>query len=181
MIKSVANHIRNLIIFKLIYRWVRYGKNMHCQHNAKFSPGRKIIFGDNVGIGYYCFFQCDITVGNNVLIGSSSVFINSDDHVYDEIGKLMWESGRGDKYNIQIEDDAWIGHGAIILTPTKIGRGAIVAAGSLVLKDVPAYSIVGGVPAKVLKYRFTPAQVYEHETILINRGYLKEKERTILN
>lgn len=150
---------------------------MHCQHNAKFSPGRKIVFGDNVGIGYYCFFQCDITVGNNVLIGSSSVFINSDDHVYDEIGKLMWESGRGDKYNIQIEDDVWIGHGAIVLTPTKIGRGSIVAAGSLVLKDVPAYSIVGGVPAKVIKYRFTPDQIFEHETILIKRGILNEEKR----
>jgi acetyltransferase-like isoleucine patch superfamily enzyme len=154
---------------------------MHCQQNVKFSPGRKIVFGDNVGIGYYCFFQCDISVGNNVLIGSNSVFINSDDHIYDKIGKLMSESGRGDKYNIEIEDDVWIGHGAIILTPSKIGRGAIVAAGSLVLKDIPAYSIVGGVPAKILKQRFTPAQVFEHETILINRGLLKSKERTIFN
>lgn len=181
MIKIVANYIRNFIIFKLVYRWVRYGKNMHCQQNVKFSPGRKIIFGDNVGIGYYCFFQCDITVGNNVLIGSNSVFINSDDHIYDNVGKLMSESGRGDKYNIEIEDDVWIGHGAIILTPSKIGRGAIVAAGSLVLKDIPAYSIVGGVPAKILKYRFTPEQVFEHETILINRGLLKGKERTRFN
>ena len=78
----------------------------------------------------------------------------------------MWESGRGDQYDIVVEDDVWIGHGAIILTPARIGRGAIVAAGSVVTKDVPPYAIVGGVPAKLLRMRFTPEQIEEHERLL---------------
>ena len=54
---------------------------------------------------------------------------------------------------IVINDDVWIGAGSIILAGVTIGKGAIIAAGAVVNKDVPEYSIVGGVPAKVLKYR----------------------------
>lgn len=114
-------------------------------------------------------FQADTTIGNHVAIASYVAFLNSDDHRYDIIGKTMWDSGRGDKYEIIVEDDVWIGHGAIILAPAKVGRGSIVAAGSVVNKDVPRYSIVGGVPAKVLKMRFTLEQIIEHERLL---GYL---------
>ena len=53
-----------------------------------------------------------------------------------------------------VEDDAWIGYGATVLSGVRIGQGAVVAAGALVTKDVPAYAVVGGVPAKVIKYRF---------------------------
>ena len=79
----------------------------------------------------------------------------------------MWDSGRGDKYKITVDDDVWIGHGSIILSPTYIGRGSIIAAGSIVIKDVPAYSIVGGNPARIIKMRFTPQEIAEHETLLV--------------
>ena len=58
------------------------------------------------------------------------------------------------KGNIVVEDDVWIGYRSTIMSGVHIGKGAIIAAGSLVTKDVPAYAIVGGVPAKVIKYRF---------------------------
>lgn len=177
-IKQILNAIRNVLIFKIRYSWVRIGKNMHCQWSNKFSTGRSIIFGDNVGIGYSCLFQCNISVGNHVLIGSNSAFINSDDHIYNAVGELMWYSGRGDKFMINIADDVWIGHGATILTPCNIGRGAIIAAGSLVTKDVPPYAIVGGVPAKVIKYRFSNEEIFHHESILINKGQMKNEDRT---
>ncbi|WP_080056016.1 CatB-related O-acetyltransferase [Spirosoma aerolatum] len=61
-----------------------------------------------------------------------------------------------DKPTVQIGSDVWIGARAIILGGVKIGHGAIIAAGAVVTKDVPAYSIVGGVPGKVIRYRFEP-------------------------
>ena len=58
------------------------------------------------------------------------------------------------KGKIEISDDVWIGTNALILSGVHIGKGAVVAAGSVVTKDVPPFAIVGGVPAKVIKYRF---------------------------
>lgn len=58
------------------------------------------------------------------------------------------------KGNIIVQDDVWIGYGATILSGVTVHQGAVIAAGAVVCEDVPAYSIVGGVPAKVIKYRF---------------------------
>ena len=60
------------------------------------------------------------------------------------------------KGDIIVDDDVWIGYGATILSGVHIGQGAVVAAGAVVTKDAPPYAIVGGVPARVIKYRFSP-------------------------
>ena len=84
------------------------------------------------------------------------------------MGVPLCFSGRAGLHETQtvIEDDAWIGHGAILMSGVRIGRGAIVAAGSVVTKDVPRYAIVGGVPAKVIRYRFNEEQQREHDRVL---------------
>ena len=79
-----------------------------------------------------------------------------------------------DDQDVHIEDDVWIGTNTTLLKGVTVGRGAVVAAGALVTKDVPPYAIVGGVPAKVLKYRFTPEQIQEHERQL----YAEDKRLT---
>lgn len=63
------------------------------------------------------------------------------------------------KYPVVMGNDVWAGFGATILAGVKIGDGAVIAAGALVTKDVPPYAIVGGVPAKVIRYRFTEEQI----------------------
>lgn len=65
------------------------------------------------------------------------------------------------KGDIIVDDDVWIGYGATIMSGVHIGQGAVVAAGAVVTKDVPPYAIVGGVPAKVIKYRFEPEMIEE--------------------
>lgn len=170
-LRGVLNWVRNTLIFRVRYPWVKYGHDVHCQWSVFFNPPhRHSKFGDHVGIGPYCMFLCDTEIGSKVLIGPLVGFLNSDDHIYDVVGKTMWDSGRGDKYKIVVEDDVWIGQGAILLTPVRVGRGAIVAAGSIVVRDVPRYAIVGGNPAKVLKMRFSPKEIEEHERILAIPG-----------
>lgn len=65
------------------------------------------------------------------------------------------------KGNILVDDDVWIGYGAVVMSGVHIGQGAVIAAGAVVTKDVPPYSIVGGVPAKVIKYRFSAEMITE--------------------
>lgn len=71
--------------------------------------------------------------------------------------------------DVIFEGDNWIGMNVTILKGVTIGRGCIVAAGAVVNKSTPQYSIVGGVPAKVLKMRFTPEQIKAHEAILYGK------------
>ena len=166
-LRKVINELRNILIFNIFHPWIIIGKNVHCQISSTFwSPNHHIVLGNNVGIGNNCTFQCDIVIGDNVLIASYVALINFDDHKYNIIGKTIWDSGRGDTGKIVIQDDVWIGHGTIILTPSVIGKGSIIAAGSVVNRDVPPYSIVAGVPAKVVKMRFLPDEIDLHEIML---------------
>ena len=73
---------------------------------------------------------------------------------------------QSDDEPVIISEDVWVGTGAIILKGVNIGRGAIVAAGAIVNKNVPPYAIVGGIPAKIIKYRWNIEGILEHESKL---------------
>ncbi len=166
-IKHWGNLIRNILLFKIRYPWVKTGTDIHCETSTIFwSPHRHIFLGNQVKIGYRCLFQSDTEVGNRVLIASDVAFLNSDDHRFDIVGKAIWDSGRGDQFKIVVEDDVRIGHRVLVLSPCRIGRGAIISAGSVVTRDVPPYAIVAGVPARLMKMRFSPEQILEHEAVL---------------
>lgn len=103
-----------------------------------------------------------LKIGNYCSIGPYVQFILSADHNTQHVStypfkvKYYGEKMEGySKGDIEICDDVWIGANAIILSGVSIGQGAVIAAGAIVNKDVPPYSIVGGVPAKVIKYRFS--------------------------
>lgn len=93
------------------------------------------------------------------------------------------------KGDIIVDDDVWIGYGAIILSGVHISQGAIIAAGAVVTKDVPPYAIVGGVPANILKYRFSKEIIqellkidYEHlnpQIILKNKKIVYQKIESV--
>jgi acetyltransferase-like isoleucine patch superfamily enzyme len=170
-IKLLFNRFRNVLLFRFRYPWIVHGKNTHCQWNVIFnSPRRQIRMGDNVGIGYHCLFYADATIGNDVLIAPFCCFLNGDEHLYDIPGTTMWNCPNGSRLGIQIEDDVWIGCGAKILGPVTVHEGSIVAAGSVVTQDVAPYSVVGGVPAKHIKMRFSPEQIQVHKAALLKKA-----------
>lgn len=113
--------------------------------------------GNNVYIGKYCTLQADMEIGNNIDIANNVGLIGKYDHDYSKVGVSIKDAPwigedsydfKGKNQKIIIEDDVWIGFGAIVFTGVKIHRGAIVAAGSIVTKNVPPYAIVGGNPAR---------------------------------
>lgn len=108
--------------------------------------------GDNSSFGYGSVIGGNTKVGKNVMIGSEFMTIPRN-HKTDRIDVPMIEQGFTKATNIIIDDDVWIGNRVMILPNVHVYSHSIIAAGAVVTKDVPEYAIVGGVPAKVIKYR----------------------------
>lgn len=129
--------------------FIKCGKNTDIGRHISFSSN--IELGNNSSIGDFAHIQGSLIVGDNVMIAPHCAFIATDHNISDTTVPM---NTQGD-YNktIVIDDDVWIGYGVIILKGVHIGKGAVCAAGAVVTKDVPSYTIVGGVPAKVIKRR----------------------------
>jgi len=154
-------------------RW-RYGlRDVH--PTFYICPGCSVVA--DLRSGPYSFVNAGCLLGPRVELGAyvmlgPRVVIAGDDHVFDRPGTPTIFAGRPAQVRLtRICDDAWIGTQAIILAGVTIGEGAIVAAGAVVTKDVPPYAIVGGVPARLIKERFTdPADRALHHESLTKRS-----------
>lgn len=115
--------------------------------------GEELIIGDNVGIAANAFIAMrgKVEIGSNTIFGPN-VSIHAENHNFSDIDKPIKLQGATRK-GVKIGEDCWIGSKAVILDGVTIGSHSIIAAGAVVTKDVPEYSIVGGVPAKVIKSR----------------------------
>lgn len=160
------------------YKNITIGKNSTFGRNTIFWAPNNLIIGNNVYIGKFCTIQADIEMGNNIIIGNNVGLIGKYDHDYTKVGSSIKDAPwigdsiydfKGKNQKLIIEDDVWIGYGAVVFTGIRICRGAIVAAGSVVTKDVPPYAIVAGNPARIKTYRFSDEQVVKHEKILYEK------------
>lgn len=150
---------------------VTVGRGVHIGIGSMVSAPRKLVIADDVYIGHYCTIQTDGRIGRGVLIANNVGLVGRNDHDFRCIGRYICNAPwvRDVDYDpalhqeLIIEDDVWIGYGAVVLSGVTIGRGAIVAAGAVVTKDVPPYAIVGGNPARRLAERFTADQIVDHE------------------
>lgn len=169
-IKVLLNVFRNLLNFYIRYPYVQYGKNVHVQWNVEFfSADKKVALGDNVGINSGTVISSNLKIGNDVLIAPRCGLINRGEHTYEVCGQTIFDGPRARSEDIIINNDVWIGYGSTILGGVTIGEGAIVAAGSLVVNDVPEYAIVAGNPARLIKMRFDSRQIILHKEMLEKR------------
>ncbi|MDW7775647.1 MAG: acyltransferase [Methanosarcinales archaeon] len=131
------------------------GDNVWIDQMAHFGDGCNRKLGNNSGIGRNARVGPFTNIGDNVMM-SGDVKVITRNHEFKDIEIPMNLQGYSDYFPVIIEDDVWIGTRVIILPGVHIGKGAIIAAGAVVTKDVEPFSIVGGVPAKHLKWRKTP-------------------------
>lgn len=145
-------------IWILVRRWISLVQEETAQHlweirllkqrvtllpGCKITSLRNITFGHDVLISHRAFIQGagGIRFGDKVMVGPGVMLITTG---HDKVSRESWSSP------IEIGSGVWIGAGAIILPGVKVGEGSIVAAGAVVTRDVPTFSVVGGVPAKLI-------------------------------
>ncbi len=160
MISNIKNKVKLLRFRK---EWRR--NNQHNLTTAVNVFNKELVTVGNYTYGgiYILNFGLKekLSIGCCCSIAPQVVFIVSAEHYMNHISsfpfkvKCLGEKQEGiSKGDILVEDDVWIGYGAIIMSGVRIGQGAVIGAGAIVTKDVPAYAIVGGAPAAVIKYRF---------------------------
>ena len=164
---TVGNFCRRLVI-KNFYKKISFGSNFFFQLSSSISSRVEFIkCGNYVEIGPNNNFMSNVIFGDKIVTAPDVQFLNRDEHVYNEIGRVyVSDSNYGEMSTIVIGNDVWIGSSAIILGPCHIGRGSIIAAGSVVTKNVLPYTIVGGNPAKLIKQRFNEEEIQKHENII---------------
>ena len=124
------------------------------RHASLYAARGKMDLGNNVFVGDFSSINANdafVTIGSNVAIGPMAV-VQGANHRFDSLDIPIVDQGHVESF-VVIEDNVWIGAHAVILPGVRIASGAVVAAGAVVNRDVPANAVVGGVPAKVLKYR----------------------------
>lgn len=165
--------LRDFYLTHLKWRKYSFGKNFHAGRGVFLYAKNNICIGDNFYIGRFSQIECDAEIGNNVLFANKVALVGRYDHHFEQIGTpIRLASQIRDKdYNwkglysrVIIEDDVWIGYGSTIMSGVRIGKGSIVAAGSVIVKDVEPYSIVGGNPARFIKKRFSDEEIKLHES-----------------
>ncbi len=176
LIRSLGWRVVRPLQRKLTIRGpVSYHPDLHIGIGTRVESANGLTIGSRVYIGRYCSVTFDGSIGNDVLIANNVGLVGRYDHDASVVGRGMTEApwigdadytGKGLEERLIVEDDVWLGFGCVVLSGTTVGRGSIVAAGSVVTKDVPPYAIVAGNPARTMGERMPSAQIAEHERLL---------------
>lgn len=145
-------------------------KAKNCFNARRVTVG-KGTYGD-LDVRHFGNPQEQVRIGNYCSIGPECVFMTGGEHPYDRLSTYPFRMKLGLSDNesvtrgpIVLEDDVWLGFRSTVMSGVRIGKGAVVAAGAVVTRDVPPYAIVGGVPARVIKYRFSDQVIAQAEKV----------------
>lgn len=150
------------------------GKDLHIGTGARlWAPGRLRI-GHHVYIGKHVHIEANAEIGDFCLIANRVAIVGRHDHDFHQVGYPMrfapWIGSRQAASSpfrhekAVVEQDVWLGYGTTVLTGVTIGRGSVIAAGSVVTTDIPPYTIAAGIPARPISTRFPdPADRAAHE------------------
>lgn len=146
----VVNKLPSRRLRNFIYRCFgsKIGKNTVIFRRAELLNPRRLIIEDNSSIGWFTLLDArgGISIGKNVNVSSYSKLITGNHDIDSPMFEAIF-------LPIVIEDFVWVCTGATILQNVTIGKGAVICAGAVVTKNVPAYAVVAGIPAKVIRYR----------------------------
>jgi maltose O-acetyltransferase len=130
----------------------RCGQRVNVERGAYFGDGSLIEIGDRSGLGLNCQVYGQVIIGNDVMIGPEVILLTRN-HRFDRLDIPIRDQGFSADEPIRIGNDVWIGTRAIILPGVTVGDGAIIAAGAVVTGPVAARAIVGGNPARLIRFR----------------------------
>lgn len=172
-VNSVLPYLWDKLVTPFFKRAMNYcGKGVYLRPSSSDFKGiENFTIGDGAlipkGSTFYST-RANLFIGKKVVFGPNPTIITGD-HPIRVLGKHIldvedrWPENDAD---VVIEDGVWCGANVTILKGVTIGRDSVVAAGAVVTKSFPPYSIIGGVPAKLIKMRFTPEEILEHERLL---------------
>lgn len=168
--KTLVKKIRVWYLCRIKWSRYKFGKNFLVGMRVYLWARNEITIGDNFYMGKDSQIETDCIIGDNVIIGNKVGIVGKYDHHYQKIGipirlapRIRDENydWRGLGQRTIIEDDVWIGYGAIIMSGVTLKKGCIIAAGSVVTKDTLTYSIYGGNPARKIADRFNSKEDLE--------------------
>lgn len=184
MISDFSRRLRNNDFLSKIYRYfkrlnIKFFYQLHNVHPTFNIGGKSHISKDLIAdafsyIGKNCLIYPGVSIGRYTMLAQNVQIIGAD-HRYDIPGIPITFSGRPKLDKTIIGQDVWIGANSIVLAGVTIGDGAIIAAGSVVTKDVPPFSIVGGVPAKMIKPRFSNDKDIDNHKLMLLAATLQNK------
>lgn len=180
IIKLIINRVSGFFNSKLKYGYRSYYRDVvFSEYNSLHSStsvtdstiGRYTYFADSkisrATIGAFCSIGPGVRIGGlgdhptNMLSTHPAFYSNQKQCGNSFVNKMYFDESR----HTHIGNDVWVGANALILDGVTVGDGVIIAAGAVVVSDVPSYAIVGGVPAKIIKYRYSPEDIEKLITI----------------
>lgn len=167
-------------------KMLRHGVDLHLGARSRIWAPRQVVIGNHVYVGKDVHIEANCRIGDYCLIANRVAIVGRHDHDFSSVGFPMryapWIGSRRfaarhvDEEAV-IEDDVWLGFGAVVLTGVTVGRGSVVAAGGVVTRDLPPYCIAAGVPARVVGQRFEDSASIERHEAAIRGGRFRLSEK----